>query len=326
MLKSLTQAIAASTLLLALPMQALAQAAYPNRPVKILLGFPPGQATDTVARAIGQKLGELYNQPFVVENRPGAAGIIGTDLVAKAPADGYTLLMCSSGVMAVNPGLYGVKLPYDPVKDFAPITVAVAVPLFLVANTSFPPNTVKELIAYAKANPGKVNFGSGGNGVTNHLAMELLRSTAGLDMVHVPYKGGPPALTGLIGGEVQVMFETGPGALPFVKNGKLKAIAVGSAKRSSAAPEVPTVAESGLPGFEGVAWICMVAPAGTPQPIINKLHADVVKVLAMPDIRERFSALGAEPVGNTPEEFSAYLKAEIAKWGKVVKDSGAKVD
>jgi tripartite-type tricarboxylate transporter receptor subunit TctC len=234
--------------------------------------------------------------------------------------------MCSSGVFAVNPGLYGAKLPYDPVKDFAPITVAVSVPLFLVANASFSPNTVKELIAYAKANPGKVNFASGGNGVTNHLAMELFRSTAGLDMVHVPYKGGPPALTALIAGEVQVMFETGPGALPHVKTGKLKAIAVGSAKRSSAAPEVPTVAESGLPGFESIAWICMAAPAGTPEPIINKLHGDIVKVLAMPDIKERFSALGADPVGNTPEEFSAYLKAEIGKWSAVVKNSGAKVD
>ena len=326
MQKSLLQLVAACALLLILPLQAWPQAAYPNHPVRILLGFPPGQATDTVARAIGQKLSQIYGQPFVVENRPGAAGIIGTDLVAKAPADGYTLVMFSSGVFAVNPGLYGAKLPYDPVKDFAPITVAVSVPLFLVANASFSPNTVKELIAYAKANPGKVNFASGGNGVTNHLAMELFRSTAGLDMVHVPYKGGPPALTALIAGEVQVMFETGPGALPHVKTGKLKAIAVGSAKRSSAAPEVPTVAESGLPGFESIAWICMAAPAGTPEPIINKLHGDIVKVLAMPDIKERFSALGADPVGNTPEEFSAYLKAEIGKWSAVVKNSGAKVD
>ena len=327
MLKPFLKSFAACALL-ALPLHAEAQSAagYPNHAVKIMLGFPPGQATDTVARAIGQKLSEIYGQPFVVENRPGAAGIIGTDLVAKSPADGYTLLMCSSGVFAVNPGLYGAKLPYDPVKDFAPITVAVSVPLFLVANANFPPSTVKELIAYAKANPGKVNFGSGGNGVTNHLAMELLRSTAGIDMVHVPYKGGPPALTGLIAGETQVMFETGPGALPHVKTGKLKAIAVGASTRSSAAPEVPTVAESGLPGFEAVAWICMAAPAGTPQPIVNKLRGDIVKVLAMPDVKEKFIALGADPVGNTPEEFSAYLKTEIAKWGKVVKDSGAKVD
>jgi tripartite-type tricarboxylate transporter receptor subunit TctC len=326
MLKKLPSLVTACALI-ALPFTSWSQApGYPNHAVKILLGFPPGQATDTVARTIGQKLAEIYGQPFVVENRPGAAGIIGTDLVAKAPNDGYTLLMCSSGVFAVNPGLYGAKLPYDPVKDFAPITVAVSVPLFLVANPSFPPNTVKELIAYVKANPGKVNFGSGGPGVTNHLAMELLRSTAGIDMVHVPYKGGPPALTGLIAGETQVMFETGPGALPHVKTGKLKVIAVGGSKRSAAAPEVPTVAESGLPGFESVAWICMAAPAGTPQPIVNKLRGDIVKVLAMPDVKERFLALGADPVGNTPEEFSAYLKTEIAKWGKVVKESGAKVD
>jgi tripartite-type tricarboxylate transporter receptor subunit TctC len=318
--------IAASFLLAAAPALALAQAPYPNHAVKIVLGFPPGQATDTIARLIGQKLAEALGQPFVVENKPGAAGIIGTDFVAKSPPDGYTLVMGSSGPLAVNPGLYGAKLPYDPVRDFAPITVAASVPLFIVAHPSFPPNNVKELIAHAKANPGKINYASGGSGVTNHLAMEMFKSIAGVDLMHVPYTGGPPALSALIAGDVSVMFETGPGALPHVKAGRLKAIAVGALKRSTGAPEVPTVAESGLPGFEAVAWIAISAPAGTPKPIITKLNAEIVKALQLPDIRERFLTLGAEPVGNTPEEFAAYLKAEIAKWGKVIKESGARVD
>ena len=325
MTKPWIKLFAAFVLLMAQPLLASAQEKYPNRPVKIVLGFPPGQATDTVARAIAQKLGETTGQIFIVENRPGAAGIIGTDLVAKSPADGYTLVMGSSGVMAVNPGLYS-KLPYDPVKDFAPITVAVTVPLFLVANPNFPPNTVAELVVYAKANPGKVNYASGGSGVTNHLAMELFKSVAGLDMVHVPYKGGPPALTDLIAGQVNVMFETGPGALPHVKSGKLKAIAVGGSKRSAAMPNLPTVAESGFPGFEAVAWIGISAPIGTPKEIITKLNSEIVKIVHLPDVKERFLGLGAESVGNTPEEFAIYLKAEIIKWGKVVKDSGAKVD
>ena len=323
--KSWMKWMAACTLMLAASLNVSAQEKYPNRPVKIVLGFPPGQATDTVARAIAQKLGESTGQTFIVENRPGAAGIIGTDLVAKSAPDGYTLVMGSSGVMAVNPGLYS-KLPYDPVKDFAPITVVVSVPLFIVANPSFPPNTVKELVAFAKANPGKVNYASGGSGVTNHLAMELFKSVTGADMVHVPYKGGPPALTDLIAGQVNVMFETGPGAIPHVKSGKLKAIAVGGLKRSAALPNLPTVAESGYPGFEAVAWIGISAPAGTPKEIITKLNTEIVKIANMPDIKERFLGLGADTVGNTPDEFAVYLKSEIAKWGKVVKDSGAKVD
>jgi tripartite-type tricarboxylate transporter receptor subunit TctC len=318
--------LAICALLLALPFPAWPQAPYPNRPVKIVLGFPPGQATDLVARAIAQKLTDSTGQSFIVENRPGAAGIIGTDLVAKSAPDGYTLVMGSSGPMAVNPGLYGAKLPYDPARDFAPITVVVSVPLFIVAHPAFPPNSVKELIAYAKANPGKINYASGGSGVTNHLAMEMFKSTTAIDMVHVPYKGGPPALAALIAGDVSVMFETGPGVMPHVKSGRLKAIAVGSLQRSVAAPEVPTVAESGIPGFEAVAWISIAAPAGTPPAIINKLNAEIVRIVALPDIRERFLALGAEPVGNTPEEFAAYLKSEIAKWGKVIKESGARVD
>ena len=315
----------AATVMLALPLQAWPQAGYPSRTVRILVGFPPGQATDVVARAIAQKLTETMGQQFIVDNRAGAAGIIGSEQAAKATPDGYTLLMSSSGPLAVNPGLYS-KLPYDPVRDFAPITVATTVPLFIVANPGFPPNTVNEFVTFAKANQGRISYASGGNGVTNHLAMELFKSTAEINLVHVPYKGGPPALTDLIAGQVAVMFETGPGALPHVRSGKLKGIAVGSLRRSSAAPELPTVAEAGFPGFEAVAWIALVAPAGTPPPIIARLHAEIVKMLNLPETKERFIALGAEPVGNKPEEFAIYLKSEIAKWGKVVRDSGAKVD
>ena len=315
----------AATVMLALPLQAWPQAGYPSRTVRILVGFPPGQATDVVARAIAQKLTETMGPQFIVDNRAGAAGIIGSEQAAKATPDGYTLLMSSSGPLAVNPGLYS-KLPYDPVKDFAPITVATTVPLFIVANPGFPPNTVNEFVTFAKANQGRISYASGGNGVTNHLAMELFKSTAEINLVHVPYKGGPPALTDLIAGQVAVMFETGPGALPHVRSGKLKGIAVGSLRRSSAAPELPAVAEAGFPGFEAVAWIALVAPAGTPPPIIARLHAEIVKMLNLPETKERFIALGAEPVGNKPEEFAIYLKSEIAKWGKVVRDSGAKVD
>ncbi len=325
MFKLRIRLIAAGLSLLLLPLQGWSQGAYPNRPVKILVAFPAGQATDLVARALGQKLSESLGQPFVVENKAGAGGIIGTDLGAKSAPDGYTLIMSSSGPLAVNPGLYR-KLPYDPIKDFVPITLAAIVPLFLVAHPSFPANSVKELVAYAKSKPGRVDYASGGNGVTNHLAMELFKSAAGLFMVHVPYKGGPPALNDLIAGQVSVMFETGPGALPHVKTGRLKALAVGSVTRSSAMPNLPTVAESGYPGFEAVAWIGLVAPTGTPQPIVNKLNAEVLKALKMPDIRERFLALGADPVGNSPEEFGSYIKSEIAKWGKAVKSSGAQVD
>jgi tripartite-type tricarboxylate transporter receptor subunit TctC len=304
---------------------AFAQGAYPSKPVRMVVGFPPGQATDIVARAVAQKLTESLGQSVYVDNRPGAAGIIGTEVAIKAGGDGYTLLMSSSGPLAVNPGLY-TKLPYDPVKDLAPITVIATVPLFLVAHPSLAANNVQELIALAKQRPGQINYASGGSGVTNHLVMEMFKSAAGIDLVHVPYKGGPPALTDLMAGQVSVMFETGPGALPHVRSGKLKALAAGSLKRSAAMPELATVAEQGIPGFDGVAWIAFAAPAGTPKPIVDRLHAETVKILALPEIRERLVSLGTEPVGNTPEEFSAYLRSEIAKWGKVVKESGAKVD
>jgi tripartite-type tricarboxylate transporter receptor subunit TctC len=301
------------------------QGSYPSKPVRIIVGFPPGQATDIIARVVAEKLTARLGQSFYIDNKPGAAGIIGTELTIKSPPDGYTLLFSSSGPLAVNPGLYA-KLPYDPVRDLQPITVAANVPLFLVVHPSVNATNVRELIALAKAQPGRLNYASGGSGVTNHLAMEMFKSAAGVDLVHVPYKGGPPAVADLIGGQVSLMFETGPGILPHVKSGKLRALGLGSDKRSAAMPELPTVSEQGLPGFDGKAWVAFVAPAGVPRPIVDKLNAETVAILALQDVRERLLALGAEPAATTPDEFAAYLKSEIAKWGKAVKDSGAKVE
>lgn len=300
-------------------------ATYPAKPVRVVVGFPPGQATDIIARAVADKLTARLGQSFYVDNKPGAAGIIGTETAVRAAPDGYTLLMSSSGPLAINPALYS-KLPYDPLKDLQPVSLAATVPQFLVVHPALPAGTVKELVALAKAQPGKINYASGGSGLTNHLTMEMFKSAAGIDLVHVPYKGGPPAITDLIAGQVSVMFETGPGVLPHVKSGKLRALAVGSARRSIAMPELPTVAEQGLPEFDAMAWVGFVAPAGVPRAIVDKLNAETVAILALPDVRERFLALGAEPAPGTPDEFAAYLRAEIAKWGRAVKDSGAKVD
>jgi tripartite-type tricarboxylate transporter receptor subunit TctC len=243
----------------------------------------------------------------------------------NAPADGYNLLISSSGPLAVNPGLYS-KLPYDPVKDFVPVAGIATVPLLLVVNPNFAPKSVKELVVLAKAKPKTINYASGGSGVTNHLVMEMFRGAAGIDLTHVPYKGGPPAVTDLIGGQVDVMFETTTAVLPFVKQGKLRALAVSSSKRIGAAPEVPTVAELGYPGFSGVPWVAIVAPANTPAPIVAKLNAEVNKALQTKELREQFAAQGVEPMVMSGDELSAFIKSELAKWTKAVKDSGAKVD
>ena len=317
--------VIAALCLAAMAIPAAAQADYPNKPVRMLIGFPPGQATDTLGRAVAQKLSQQLGQQFVVENKPGAAGIIATQAAMSAPPDGYTLLVSSSGPLAVNPGLYS-KLPYDPIKDFAPVAGIAIVPLVLVTNPAFPATNVKELVATAKAKPKAVNYASGGSGVTNHLVMEMFRGAAGIDMTHIPYKGGPPALTDLIGGQVNVMFETSVAVLPFVKQGKLRALAVSSSKRISAAPDLPTVAELGYPGFSGVPWVAIMAPANTPAPIIAKLNGEVNKALNSKDIREQFLAQGVEPMQMTPEELGAFVKSELTKWTKAVKDSGAKVE
>jgi tripartite-type tricarboxylate transporter receptor subunit TctC len=298
---------------------------YPNKTVRVLIGFPPGQATDTLGRAVAQKLQESLGQQFYVDNKPGASGSIATQLAMQSPPDGYTLLVSSSGVLAVNPHLF-TKLAYDPVKDFVPVAGIGIVPLVLITNTQFPASNVKELLAAAKAKPGSINYASSGIGITNHLVMSMFLSASGVTMTHVPYKGGPPALTDLMGGQVQVMFETSVAALPFVKQGRLRALAVSSLERVPAAPDVPTVAEQGFPGFSGVPWISLMAPAGTPKPIVDKLHAEVNRILQTPAMRDAFSAQGVLPMVMTQPELATFIKAEIAKWGKAVKDSGAKAE
>ncbi len=325
MRKAFARAVLLCIATLGIHTQAMAQAGYPNRPVKVIVAFPPGQATDQAARAVSQKLSESLGQQFFVENKPGAASIIGSELAAKSPNDGYTLFMGSSGSLAVNPGMYA-KLPYDPVRDFTPISLALKVPFFLVVHPSVPATSVKELVTYLKANPGKVNFGSAGNGASNHLSSELFKSVTGVTMVHVPYKGSPPAVTDLLAGQLGLMFETGPLILPHAKAGRLKVLAVGSLQRSLAAPELVTIAESGYPGFETVGWAGFLAPTGTPKEIVAKLNAEIVRIIAQPEVGARFVTLGAELASSTPEDFGAYIKSETAKWGKVIKESGAKAD
>jgi len=298
---------------------------YPDRPIRLVVPFPPGGGSDITGRIIAQKLGEALGQTIIVDNRGGAGGNIGTDIVAKAVPDGYTICMALSGPFSINGSLMG-KLPFDPVKDFALITLAGATPNLLVANPSLPAQTVKELIALARASPGKINFASSGLGTPAQLAGELFNTMARVKLVQVPYKVAAPALTDLLAGQVQLMFSTMPPALPQVKAGKLKAIAVTSARRSLTTPELPTIAESGLPGFEAITWYGMAAPAGTPPVIVRKLNTEVVKLLHLPDVRERLLATGTEASGTTPEEFAAYIKSEIVKWAKVVRESGARAE
>ena len=303
---------------------ALAQA-YPNRPIRWIVTYPPGGPTDFVARAIGAKLTDAWGQQVVIDNRAGAGGVIGTDLGAKAVADGYTLLFGTSAGLTINPALVS-KLPYDPVRDFAPVSLLVINPQILVVTNSVPVNSVKELIAYAKSRPGQLNYASVGQGSPNHLGMELLKALAGIDMVHVPYRGTGPAVTDLLGGQVQLMFNSMPLVLPLVQGGKLKGLAVGSAQRSPAVPDVPTVAEAGVPGFENVTWYGMFAPAGTPRDIIMKLNAQVVKILTDPEMAQRLSSQGAEPRSTTPEALAAFMRVESARWKKVIKTAGIKLD
>lgn len=286
--------------------------------------FAPGGSNDIMARLIGGKLSDALGQQFVTDNRASASGIVGCDIVAKAPPDGYTLLVMSL-TFAVNPSLFR-KLPFDTEKDFAPITLIASAPLLLVVHPSLPVKSVKELIAYAKANPGKLNFGSGGPGTTPHLAGEMLKLMAGVQMTHIPYKGGGPALIDLMGGQIQLMLENIPSTLPLARSGKLRALAVTGLKRSALAPDLPTIDEAALKGYEIVGWNGLFAPARTPRPIVQRLHDETVKALAQPDTKERLATLGAEGVGNSPDEFRAFVKAEIAKWARVVKQAGLKVE
>ena len=305
---------------------AAAQApAYPTKPIRIVVPFPPGGATDILAREVAQKLNEAWGQQVIVDNRPGAGGNIGSELVAKAAPDGYTLEMGTVGTHAINASLYA-KMPYDNVKDFVPIILVAGVPNVLEVNPSLPVNSVAELIAYAKANPGKLNFASSGNGTSIHLSGELFKAMAGVEMTHVPYKGSAPALQDLIAGQVQLMFDNLPPSLPQIKAGKLRALAVTSSVRAPALPDVPTVAEAGLPGFEASSWFGLLAPAGTSPAIVAKINAEVAKWLATPEAKENLSKQGANAAGGTPEDFASHIAAETAKWAKVVKESGAKID
>jgi tripartite-type tricarboxylate transporter receptor subunit TctC len=295
--------------------------AYPTHPIRMVVPFSAGAGvTDIMARLVGQHLGVNLGQQIVIDNRPGAGGIPGTEVVSRAAPDGYTLLM-TNVALAVNPYLYP-KLPYDALKDFMPVTMVNSAPLLLVVHPALPAKSVKELIDYAKSHPGQLNYGSGGVGSTPHLSGELFKSLAGIDAVHVPYKGGAPALTDLVGGQLSFMIENVPGTMPFVKAGKLRALAITSAKRSPLEPTLPTMAEAGVPGYEVIGWNGIVAVKGTPSAIVARLHTEVAKILRTPEVTQRLAALGAEPVGNTPDEFGAFIKAEMARWGKIIKEKG----
>ena len=297
---------------------------YPARPIRIVVAYTPAGTTDILARAIGQKLTEAWGQPVIVDNRPGANGNIGTEYAAKATPDGYTLLMTTAAPHGVNPGLYR-KLGFDAVKDFAGISLVATVPNVLVVNNNMPVRDVKELIAYLRANPGKVNFGSPGYGSTGHMSTELFMSLAGVKMNHVPYKGDAGVLADVMAGQISLSFSNMPAYTPQIKAGRVRALAVSTSKRSTAAPEIPTMAEAGVPGYVAVAWFGLLAPANTPRDIVNKLSAETARILKMPDVNSRLSDLGAEPVGSTPAEFDAHIKAEIVKWAKVIKDANVEL-
>jgi len=297
---------------------------FPNKPLKIIVPSTPGDGSDILARAIGQKLSERWGQPVVIENRPGAGGVVGTEAAARSTADGYTVIMGNAGSHAINQALYP-KLSYDVVRDFAPITLVASAPNVFVVNNSVPAKTVAEFIALAKKEPGKYSFASGGTGSSAHLNGEMLKAFAGIEMTHVPYKGSSPAVTDLIGGQVQLMIGNLPPILPHIKSGKVRALGVSTLKRFAATPDLPPVADT-VPGYESLAWFGLFAPAATPSDIVTKWHTDVVAVLALPEIRERVAQLGFEVVGNTPEAYAALVKNDIAKWQRVVKASGAKAE
>lgn len=297
---------------------------YPTKPVTIVVPFSPGGATDIMSRLLAERLNKRLGQPVVVENKPGAGTMIASDYVAKAPADGYTLLVAASS-LGIAPSLYK-KVNYDPIKDFAPISQVASVVHVLVVHPSIPAKNVGELVTWLKANPTKANYGSVGAGTSTHLESELFNSVAGVKMAHIPYKGSAPALTDLVGGQLQVMFDAYASSGPFIKDGRVRLLAVTTAQRSKSLPDTPTVSESGLPGYEAMPWLGLVAPAGTPAPVVNRLYTELNDILKEPEVQERFRSLGLDIIGSKPEDFSAFLKKDIVKWAQVIKESGAKVD
>ena len=321
-LRSLRTALAAVALLTSAGV--LAQT-YPARPVRVVVPFPPGGAVDFYARTVQQPLSEALGQTVVVENRAGASGMVGAEHVAKSPPDGYTLLLGNIASLAINAGIYA-KMPYDPVKDFTPIMRTIDVNYVMVVHPSVPARSVAELVAHAKAHPGKLAYGSAGSGSLPHLATELFKAATGTDLTHVPYKGGGPMVTDLLGGTVHVVIGDQANLMPHVKSGKLRALAVASPKRSPNAPELPTIAESGVPGFEATAWNALVGPAGMPADVVQRVHDAFAKTMARPDVRDKLRAGGLEPVGDAPEAFARFQRAEIAKWTKIAKDVGARAD
>ena len=308
--------------LLSLPVHAAT--AFPTKPIRIIVAYTPAGTTDILARAIGQKMSETWNQPVIIDNRAGAAGNIGTEVAARATPDGHTLLMGTAGTHGINVSLYR-KLSWHPVNDFAPVSLSAMVPNIMVVNNALPVKNVREFVAHVKANPGKLSYGSPGNGSTAHLSMELFKSMTGSTIVHIPYKGSAGVLTDVMGGQIAVTIDNMPPYIPQVKAGKIRALAVSTGKRSSAMPDLPTIAEAGVPGYEAGAWFGLLAPAGTPKPIVAQLSAESARILKLPDISKRISELGAEPVGSTPEQFAELIKTEIAKWAKVIKDANVEL-
>ena len=299
-------------------------ATFPDKPLKIVVTFTTGGAPDTLARIIGERLTAAWGQPVIVDNKPGAGGNLGADFVAKSAPDGYTLVVGTVGTHSINPALYS-KMPYDAVKDFAPITLIATTPNMLVINNDVPAKNLKDFIALGKKE-GKMTFASSGSGTSIHVSGELFKTMTGIDMVHIPYKGRATAIPDVLGGRVTMMFDNMPSSLALVREGKLRALGVTSSSRSPAAPDIPTIAESGLPGFDAVSWFALFAPANTPKPIIDKLQSEVRRILKTPDVTKKLADNGLDPVGGTSEELAAYQKAEIIKWAKVVKESGAKAD
>jgi tripartite-type tricarboxylate transporter receptor subunit TctC len=298
---------------------------YPAKPVRWIVPFPPGGGTDLISRTVAQKLTEAWGVQVVAENRPGAGGTLGMEAAVRAPADGYTVVLGQASNVAVAPGLY-TKLPYDPGKDLAPVTQVIAAPLVIVSHPSLPARTARELIATARAKPGAITFGSPGNGTIGHLALEMLKTDAKINMLHVPYGGAARAITSLMGGEIVIYGSSLPPAMPLIKGAKLRGLGVTSAKRLPPLPDVPTIAESGVPGFEALNWYGVMVPANTPRDIVTRLHGELVKILKLPDVQNRFAGEGGDVVGNTPDEFGSFIRREIPKWAKVIKAANVKVD